>query len=83
MKLLHFEVNISVVVVDFSFAILNALCYALNNLNLEEQIKLQWQSIKNGDEINLVFLRLCVSHYIHSIVRSASKLSVTAKVCEK
>jgi len=61
----HLEIN--TVVTDFSWSLLQSVCRSFNNTTVVDQIKRQWNVIWGNDESISTFIRLCTSHYLHSI----------------
>ena len=67
------------VIVDKSWALLHAIALALNNLTLEQQLHEQWKIIAGlikTNEETISVIRLCVNHYIKSVIRSLSKKAI-------
>ena len=66
----HLNFKPKTVVTDFSWALMHSVCKAFNSLSLRQQLRCQWNALI-GEEIEhiLVFLRLCASHFIKSVVR--------------
>ena len=68
-----------IIVTDCSWALINAATKAFNKVPIIEQINFQ-RRLMNGEQIKTTSLRLCCSHYIHSLARKLSKKNLSAKV---
>ena len=73
----------SAIVVDKSWALLHAVSLVFNNRSLEEQLQAQWEimiGLISKDASSQLVVRLCVSHYLKSVIRSQSKKSLPKPV---
>ena len=57
----------SIIVTDFSWALLHACCAAFNGFPLQNFLKHQWDMLVSGQAQNITLLRLCVNHYMKSL----------------
>ena len=70
-------------IVDCSWALLHAVALVWNNVTLEKQLHEQWKIMSGPiktDMGTISVIRLCVSHYIKSVIRSLSKKAISPPV---
>lgn len=65
------------VVTDFSFALLNSICYYWNNMSLEDYINATYQHVIHEDEMSrdVVLLHLCCAHFTKMIINDVNRNS--------
>jgi len=80
MKTKVFDLKIGTIVTDFSFALMNAISHSQNGLALKEQLKMQWETLKEEKRTHFVLIRLCCAHYINNVRRILCKLQLSTDV---
>lgn len=69
------------VVIDFSMAILNAVCEPWNKLSLIDYINLCYKHCKSGEtNTNCIVIMLCGSHFQHMISRCINSITKSKRV---
>lgn len=73
------------VVTDFSFALINSICYFWNNMKLQNYLEIIFTFITENKPLpkDFIPINICCCHFTHIIAKDINSLNVSNKECIK